>query len=397
MARRANGEGTITKRNDGTWMASIRLGGERPTFYGRTQSEVKEKLRQAIENASKGQKPKPSKLTFGSWLDTWLEEYAKPTIGKSTYDSYKYNIQDHIKPQLGHIPIAQLQPNQIQKFYNAKLKDKVKKRTKEGLKETDKTLAPSTVHKMHIIISSSLDQALHEGLIYRNPDQATKPPAIEKKEAKFLTKEQGSILFSNLLKDRWFTAFMFSLSTGIRRGELSALKWSSIDFKHKYVHVKEGVVRSRIEPGKTEIITQGTKNKRDRKVPLSDEIITLLQQWQLLQKKEKAQLGDAYNDQGYLFAWQDGRQVPIDYWTHHFKKMAIKNGLNDFHLHNLRHSFVTWLLMDGESIKTVQELVGHASATFMLDTYGHVLPEVKRTAAKKMGSMVNDLMKTQSN
>jgi integrase len=99
------------------------------------------------------------------------------------------------------------------------------------------------------------------------------------------------------------------------------------------------------------------------------------------------------NEEGYIFTWPDGRNVAPDYWTHHFKDLAIKNGLNEFHLHNLSHSFATWLLMDGESVKTVQELLGHATAAFMLDTYAHAIPEVKRAAADKMGSMLGSVIK----
>jgi integrase len=228
--------------------------------------------------------------------------------------------------------------------------------------------------------------------------------------------------------DRWITAFIFSLSTGIRRGELAALKWEQLDLKRGVIRVKEGLVRVRIEPGKTELVMKGPKSKKSkREIPIPAGIIPLLEQWKKRQETEKNQFDEnnkkikpeievtkpeihdnqesidginKKNDQGYVFTWPDGSRVSPDYWTQHFKKLAVKSGLEDIHLHNLSHSFATWLLMDGESIKTVQELLGHATASFMLDTYGHVIPEVKRKAANKMGLMLDSVLpkqKPQSN
>lgn len=398
--KRANGEGTITKHKNGGWMATIMVDGERYWFYGKTQAEVKEKLEQAKEDLRKGINIKQNKLLFGDWLNQWVEEYAKPNISPTTYDSYKYHIRDHICPVLGNIKITQLQPAKIQNFYNQKLLEKVKRATKSGPKETNKTLSRSTVYKMHVIINSALDQAVKEGLIYRNPAEATKPPKPEKHEAQFLTPEQFDSFIKAISDDRWTTAFLFSLATGIRRGELSALKWENLNLEDGIVKITEGNVRVRHgveeEGKKTKIISKAPKSKKSiREIPLAEQVVLMMRKWKEFQEQEKEYATKKkirYYDNGYVFCRYNGKIVDIDFWTRHFKEMALQAGLKDFHLHNLRHSFVTWLLMNGESVKTVQELVGHASAAFMLDTYGHVIDEVKRAAAEKMGDMIGNVV-----
>jgi integrase len=407
--KRAHGEGMIRHRADGRWESSIMVRGERKYFYGHTQKEVKEKLNQAKEDARKGIPINPSKTTFEEWLLTWVEQYAKPNISPTTYDSYKYLIKDHIAPKLGQEIVNQLQPEQIQKFYTEKLRQKVTRHTKTGPVETKKTLSVALVHKMHVIINSSLSQAMREGKIYRNPNQLTKPPKVERQEAKYLTKEQMDVFFEKISGDRWFTAFVFGLATGIRRGELAALKWSRIDLKNGLFHVREGIVRVRPEPGKTKLLSRRPKSKRSRRtIPLHPDIVALMTQWKELQDIEKRNFESEaenkpedektkFNEEGYVFTWPDGRKISPDHWTHHFKNLAVKNGLTDIHLHNLRHSFATWLLQDGENIKTVQELLGHATAAFMLDTYAHAIPEVKRAAANKMGSMLEGIINDKNN
>jgi integrase len=135
--KRGNGEGTITQRPDGRWMAQITTGRDyetgkpkRVTLYGKTRREVQEKLTETIHSCQNGTFTEPNKLTFGSWMDIWLNQYAKPHIRPTTFTSYNRWIKNHIKPALGGIYLKDLQPNQIQRFYNEKLLEK--KKIKEG-------------------------------------------------------------------------------------------------------------------------------------------------------------------------------------------------------------------------------------------------------------------------
>jgi integrase len=213
--------------------------------------------------------------------------------------------------------------------------------------------------------------------------------------------------FEKISEDRWFAAFVFSLATGIRRGELAALKWSRIDLKNGLFFVREGIVRVRPEPGKTELLNRRPKSKKSRRtIPLHPDIVALMTRWKEFQESEKKAFETEMenkpedekkklNEEGYIFTWPDGRNVAPDYWTHHFKNLAVKNGLSEFHLHNLSHSFATWLLMDGESVKTVQELLGHATAAFMLDTYCSCYPGGKTGGSRQNGVDVGKRYKKQ--
>jgi integrase len=411
MARkRLNGEGTISKRKDGLWMAKATINGERISFYSRDPQEVKNKLADALDQARKGIYIKSNRQTFGEWIDIWLKEYAKPTVRPTTYDSYVYQIGFHIKPGLGDIVLRELQPAQIQKFYNAKLKQKIMDRRKEkaikrqerrekkdpSKKRIEKTISPATIRRMHVIINGALEQALKEGKIIRNPAKATRPPKIEKKEARYLSPDELRGFLATIENDRWYPAIITALNTGVRLGELVALKWGNIDLEKGVIYIKEAVSWVRQETGWTLITHPPKSQKGVRNIPLPAEAIKVLKAQRTKQAEEKVRIGEAYlgngekhdlkQDQWFAFTWEDGRLVDPFYLSKHFAKLIKKYGLS-LNFHGLRHSYATALLEAGEHPKVVQELLGDSTISVVLDTYSHVLPGLKERAASKLDEL----------
>jgi len=390
--RRANGEGSITKRSDGTWQASALIGWDvkkncpkRVYFYGKTQAEVRDKLSNALyQHSREGGYTEPSKLYFAEWLDIWYNNYAKPNLRPTTWDGYGKWIKNHIKPGLGGILLRELDPSHIQKFYNQKL-------TEKPLNGRGNTLSAKSIRQMHIIISQCLDQAVFEGKIFRNPAKATKPPKSTNKEATFLTEKQIKDFMKNISDDRWYPAFLTALGTGLRLGELCALKWVNTDLENGVIHVKESVVRVKTnakDGPKTKLIIQPPKTKTGmRSVPVPNEIIAELKRWQLKIKEESMRIGKPFKPDSFVFVTELGTPIEPGSLSKHLLKLMRDNGLEGVHFHSLRHSYASLLLKAGEHPKVVQELLGHSSIQVTMDIYSHVDPEIKKRAARSINSV----------
>ncbi|MGE5559388.1 MAG: tyrosine-type recombinase/integrase [Bacillota bacterium] len=383
MKKRAAGEGSIIKRKDGRWMASALIGWDvkknrpkRVYFYGDTQTEVKEKLQKAIHQHKEGGYIAPSKVFYGEWLDTWYNVYARAKLRPTTWLNYGYWIEKHIKPAIGGHLFFKLETKHIQQLYNEKA----------GI------LSPRSVRMLHTIINSSIEQAIKEGKLVRNPAKAAILPAKEKKEAVYMTERQIRDFLGSIKGDRWFPAFMLAVGTGIRLGELCALRWESVDLEKGSVRIKESTGLAKNEGGKrkTKRVILPPKTARGlRTVPVPGEVLGVLKKWKARQSAEKLQLGKAYRDQGYVFAWEDGHMLAPGSLSKYFRELMDAKGLREFHFHTLRHSFASMLIKKGESIKVIQELLGHSTITTAIDTYSHVEPEIKNKAAEK----INELFK----
>ena len=389
------------------WVAQVPKGNDpgtgeriRPTFYGKTRAEVAEKLTKALREIQTGTYTDSDKITLGEWLDVWVETYAKPSIRPSTFDLYKQLIKTHIKPGLGKVPLQKLQPHQIQKFYNDRLRakrqprtmPKDKKKAKE-LMEKMPTLSHSTVKQMHIVLNQALNQAMKERRILVNPTKAAKPPKVTRPEAAYLNKEQIKNLLGVASEDSWYTVFFFTLGTGMRLGEVCALRWENIDLVNGVVKVRESVKRVSNdvpEEQKTKLLIQPPKSEKGkRNIPLPNEVLAELKKHRVKQAELKLQIGELYNDQDLVFAWEDGRMVDPGYLSKHFKKVINQCGYEGITFHSLRHSYASALLTMGEHPKVVQELLGHAQISMTLDTYSHVAPEIKERAAAKMNEFLD--------
>lgn len=294
MARkRGNNEGTVVKRKDGRWMAAVTVGYDPQTgkprrayFYGKTRQEAAERLAKALNDLKQGIPVEPSRVTVAGWLDTWLNEYKKPPrIRPTTWQNYEYLIRVHIKPAIGSIRLRQLAPSHLQKLYNEK---------------SACGLSPRTVRLIHTIMHAALKQAMKEGLVARNVAEATTLPKQARKEPRVLTLEEQKRFFEVLEQDRLGAAFLLDLATGMRRGEILALRWEDLDLREGIIRVRRELVRVKDpDTGKGVLIFQEPKSEKGRRsIPLPEWAVAALKAHRKRQLEEKLALGEAYEDNG---------------------------------------------------------------------------------------------------
>ena len=276
--RRANGEGNIRKRKDGRWEGRYTAGTDPVTgkaiiknVLGKTQAEVKEKLKKAIAESGELDIKRSGMYTVGEWMDLWYEVYAKPRIRESTAVYYKMFIDTHIRPKLGHIKLNQLQTMDIQRLYN-ELRENG--RIRKEIKDKQPGLSVSYIRGMHNMLKACLNSAVEERLILRNPAEGCKLPKAEKKEMKVLTQEQLGSYLAAADKRGLLPMFFLELTTGLRKGELVPLLWSDVDEKNMTISISKQAYRAKgaltVQPPKTD--------NSVRKIALSPETMELLKQ-----------------------------------------------------------------------------------------------------------------------
>lgn len=375
MGRRGNNEGTIRRRPDGRWEGQISVGYDsqgkrkRRSFYGRTRAEVVQAMEVALAEIRAGTYVAPSDLTVGQWLDTWLREYAAPSIRPATWRSYESNIRVHLKPALGSVRLRHLQAAQVQRLLNDKLAG---------------GLSPRSVEIMYTILHAALKQAAREGLVSRNVADYAKKPRKQRREMRVLTNEEMGALLNAAATERLGICIEVLLGTGLRRGELVALRWQDVDLQSGVIHVTRTVNRVRLPDGsrRTTLSVQEPKTAAGRRsVPLPPSVLLALRQWRARQNEERLIMGDAWVDTGLVFTTPLGTMVDPDNLAHMLARVARRAGLSGVTAHTLRHTYATRLAENGVPAKIAQELMGHSTITLTLDIYTHVLPEQKRAVA----------------
>ncbi|MGI6601353.1 MAG: tyrosine-type recombinase/integrase [Dethiobacteria bacterium] len=387
--RRGHGEGSITKRKDGRWQASILVGYDPKTgkqkrkyFYGRTRKEVQRKLNEIIPEVQAGTYREPANITVAEWFTTWLNVYMKPSLRPTTWESYRYQVEGHIIPALGHLKLPQLQTAHIQRLYNKKLKSGRLDGRKGGL-------SPRSIKYIHTVIHSALEQAKKEGMIIINPAEATKLPKQEQKEIKYLDAAEAAIFLATAKESKHFAAFFLALNTGIRRGELLGLRWQDIDFKACQLTVNQGLVRV---TGKGLIFQEPKTKLSNRVINLAPAVLQVLKEHKAKQNEIRLLAGSAYDaDLDLVFANELGEPICPRAFTRVFERVVKRAGL-DVTFHGLRHTFATIALEQGVDIKTIQETLGHHSAAFTMDVYSSVTAKMKKEAADRVGDLLASLL-----
>lgn len=395
---RGTGEGSISERPDGRIMAQFTIPGrpgekpKRPTKYftgPKARDEAKAWLAEMQYKRGKGMLADPEKATISQWMDIWLEAYKQGELKPRGYDSYEQLTRCHIKPHLGHILLKDLRPERIQRFYNDL--------AKEGRMDGKGGLAGSTIERIHVCLHAALDQAVaNDGLIPRNPTQFTRRPKHTKPEIRVFTIPEQEAFVETAKPARLYALYRLALGAGLRIGELCGLPWTELDFEKKMVRVIQQVGRIRNQKGesKTRLDVGSPKTKAGRRlIPLQVEVIEALKAWKEVQEKNKKLAGHAWEDTGLVFTTAFGRRLDPRNVETSFQRVVTKvkvdgKPIPHVNFHALRHTFATRLLEASVHPKVVADLLGHADVSVVLNTYSHVLPELKEQAIAKMDRLL---------
>ncbi len=233
MSRRGNGEGTITRRKDGRWEGRYYVptenGTKRKMIYGKTQAEVRDKLTKALSNRIDGIVYDDENMAVGEYLDAWLKGSVCGTVRRSTYDRVSYLVNNHIKPVLGGLKLKKLNSAHVQSFYRDRL---------------HAVLSASTVHKMHDILRRGLAQAVKWHLLPRNVADVVKPPRPVPTEMVALSADDTRRLLEAAGEYRLEALYILAIHTGMRQGEMLALRWQDVDMENAVVSVRRTLTRN---------------------------------------------------------------------------------------------------------------------------------------------------------
>ena len=393
MARKSNtraaqGSGTIRQRKDGRWEARYTVGRDPGTgkqiqrsVYGATQQEVRKKLAQVTTALDCGDYFQPSKMTLARWVELWLQEY---TSDKKylTVKHYTAQCKTHIVPSLGAVKLAELTAPQIQAFYNGLLRD---------------GMAPKSVRNIHGILTKCLSTAVSVEYIRDNPASRVTLPRVEKKEIHPLTDEQVKDFLRVSAGDEYEILLKVILFTGLRESEAIGLTWDCVDFKAGTVKVCKQLQKRPLSDGGFTFAP--LKNDKTRTLRPAPFVLELLERRKREQAEQRLKAGELWvgwqtTDQqksALVFTTATGSNLSPQTVYNHYKKLASQIGAPDSRVHDLRHTFAVLSLQNGDDVKTVQGNLGHATAAFTLDVYGHVSERMKEDSAARMQEYISNL------
>ena len=313
--------------------------------------------------------------TIEAYATRWLERQVKYAPG--TLASYR-RMLERVYPYIGAIKLGELRPMALEN-----LLIELRKRTHQG-----KPIQEATVQKYLTVVSAVLSDAKRNEIIQRNPARMIDLPDTEHRQQFIPTDEQAQYFLNALSEEHilYHAFYVLAIYTGCRRGELCALRWSDFSFVDHYTW-NLVVSRSRsVVPGKG-VLEGPTKNGRSRSIALSEDITSLVQGFFYYQREIAEQHGRKLSP--YLFVNEKGNPIHPDTFTKHLRQIFEENDFPDtFHLHTLRHYFVSTMLHEGVDKQTVAELAGHGDTSFLERTYCHPQMALKEHAAEKMNAVL---------
>lgn len=373
--------GHIRKRGN-KWVVIIPVGYNKATkktkykwFTYDTQDEAEKECARLINELNQGTYVEPSKMTVSEYMDYWFENYAEIKTRKNTYDSYRVFIKHHIKPEIGNLPLSKLQPMHIQQLLT--------KKSKSGRADGKPGgLSSRSVKYIFSILHEALSHAVKWKLLSQNPAIAVESSNRNRKRVRVWTLEEARHFLTIAQNDRFYAIFVLALYTGMRRGELLALRWQDINFETGVIKVNHTLSKHRVlEATKTE--------KSQRQILVTQNVLDVLKQHKARQAAEKLKAGDKYVSQDLIFCSRLGTPLNAENVVkRNFYPLIKKAKVSKISFHSLRHCSATFALTQNGNIKIISERLGHSTIKTTGDIYTHVSTEMQRQVAEGIDNVL---------
>ena len=383
MTKGAKGGGTIRQRPDGRWEARYTLGIDPGTgkqiqksVYGKTQKEVRQKLTAITAEIDDGSYMDIPRLKTADWLNTWAEEYIG-NVKASTRKSYQDHVRLNIIPYIGNVSLSKVTAAMVQQMYNEL--------------QTEKGLSPKTIKNIHVVLHRALEQAQKMGYLRNNPLMAVTLPRIEKKQIKPLEDDELCAFLKEIRGDPYELVYFVTVFTGLRQGEVLGLTWDCVNFEKRTLLINKQHGKRK---GTCEYCFSSLKNDRPRVIEAADSVMDALREQKARQRRWEVRLQENWsNPDNLVFTTESGRYLCNQTVYLAFKKVMRRLHLDETRFHDLRHTFAVNSLKSGDDIKTVQENLGHQTASFTLDVYAHVTNGMKHESANRMDQYIHRVTK----
>jgi integrase len=352
---------------------------KRETVNG-PKKKAQARMTEILQGLNTGQYTEPTDLTVGEWLTSWLEKYAKVKLSVRSYEMHETNLVTHVIPKLGRIKLHQLGTEDLQGLYVALLT--------EPSRRTQKPLAPATVARIRSVVSDALNQAVANKKLHVNPNSGVKLPANLKtsrtREMVVYTEEQLNTLLDAAKDSTLHTEVLLGATTGMRLGEVLALKWDDIDWERKTVRVDEATEFSQAKGNRL----KGPKSESGKRIiPLMGYAVEPLRRHRIQQTAYRSETDASWNPTGLVCPRKDGGLQAVatvsSYFDRFAKRLAKATGLPEITFHQLRHTYASLMLHQGTQITEVSRLLGHSSIIVTLGIYAHLIPGADSAAVDR--------------
>jgi len=391
--KNTSGAGSIRKKTvhrNGTeytyWEARFTTGFDPKTgkqkqrsITGKTQKEVAQKLRKLTVELDAGTYHEPCRMTVAQWLETWQKDYLLD-VKPSTAYLYGTNINLYINPHIGAMKLGALTTPTVQAFYNDLL---------HPSKPDVNPLSPKTIKNVHGVLHKALKQAVLCGHIRSNPADGCVLPRIVKKEISPLDEDHISLFLKAVHGHPHEYLYKITLFTGLRQGEVLGLTWDCVDFQNGTLTIKQQLRREQKKGG--QYYFSPTKNGKTRVISLAPTVLNLFQLQKAAQVEKAQKAGCMWEENNLIFTNELGSFLSYRTVYDCYKRVVAGIGIPDARFHDLRHSYAYAAIKSGDDIKTVQENLGHATAAFTLDVYGHVTKQMKQESANRMERFIQSV------